>query len=191
MATRKPKGYVGRNHETIGTDIVAVLQILKLPEQVLGVEEATKLAAVKADDWYPIGWLIDLMEQLDSRIGQYGLLRMGRTIFKNAHEATARERLHSARDIVYALDKLYRGSNRGTDIGGWRVLKFEPGYCELEKNTPHHCLMEQGILSEAFAMVACPVMITQKQCIRTGADTCIYALTSSVIGMRWSGVPDT
>ena len=29
---RKPKGYLGIDHETIGSDIVAVIKILKLPD---------------------------------------------------------------------------------------------------------------------------------------------------------------
>ena len=33
---RKPRGYLGKGHETIGSDILAVMQMLKMPEQVLG-----------------------------------------------------------------------------------------------------------------------------------------------------------
>jgi hypothetical protein len=42
---------------------------------------------------------------------------------------------------------MYHHANRGTGIGGWKVLRFDAGYAELEKMTPHHCVMEQGILS--------------------------------------------
>jgi hypothetical protein len=187
MITRRPRGYVGRNHETVGADIVSVLHILKLPAQVLGEEEAARLADVKPQGWYKIDLMLDLMEKLDARIGQFGLLRMGRTIFKQSIDGVARQRLRSGRDVVEAFDHLYHSTNRGTDIGGWRVLVFEPGYAELEKTTPHHCMMEQGILLEAFALVGCPVMITQTKCFREGADCCVYALTSSVTDARWSG----
>ena len=36
--TRKPKGYVGTDHETIGSDILAVVAAIRLPEQVLGTD---------------------------------------------------------------------------------------------------------------------------------------------------------
>ena len=59
----RPKGYVGLRHETIGSDILSVAQILKLPEQTLGAELAGKLSRVKADRWYPIGDLLDHIER--------------------------------------------------------------------------------------------------------------------------------
>jgi hypothetical protein len=43
--SRKPKGYSGRQHETLGLDISAVVRVLKLPEQVLGEEECQRLRA--------------------------------------------------------------------------------------------------------------------------------------------------
>ena len=30
------------------------------------------------------------------------------------------------------------------------MLGFEPGKAELEKTTPHHCVMEEGIFSAAL-----------------------------------------
>jgi hypothetical protein len=184
---RKPRGYVGRDHETIGSDILAVLKILKLPEQVLGEEEARKLAAIKPGSWYPISWLLRLMNRLDEQLGHYALVRLGRTIFKESHEEQALRVLKSARDVLYGLDGMYHHANRGVDIGGWKVARFEAGYAELEKNTPHHCVMEQGILLAACAAVGCPVMIVQKQCFREGADYCLYALSSSLTNEKWCG----
>ena len=189
MHGRRPKGYLGKNHETLGSDILAVLQMLKLPAQVLGEDEAKRLAGVDPTAWYPIGWLIELMDHIDEHIGHYGLIRLGRTIFKQSHEARALETLRSARDVVYALDAMYHHANRGGDIGGWRVVKFGPGHAELEKTTPHHCVMEQGILSAACAAVGCPVSVTQTQCFREGADCCVYVLTSAVTDERWVGAP--
>lgn len=183
--TRKPKGYVGQGHETLGVDIVSVLQLLKNPEQVLGADEHRKLAAVEATGWYPIRWFIDLMDTLEAKMGHYGLVRLGRTIFKESQEEQAKQHIKSGRQLVEMLDGMYRHNNRGRDIGGWRVLDFKPGYCELEKTTPHHCAMEQGILSAAFSAIGCPVAVGQKQCFRKGAESCIFTLTSTVTGPAW------
>ena len=82
---------------------------------------------------------------------------------------------------------MYHHANRGTGIGGWKVLRFDPGYAELEKTTPHHCVMEQGILSGALAAVKCPGIVSQKQCFRQGADSCLYVISSSFTDERWFG----
>jgi hypothetical protein len=185
---RKPKGYVGSRHETIGSDILSVLQIFKLPAQVLGEAEACKLAAIDPAKWYPIEWLLDLMEKVETSVGRYALLQLGRTIFKRSHEEKALQVLKSGRDIIYGLDSMYRNANRGRNIGGWHVQLFEAGYAELEKTTPHHCVMEQGILSAAFAAVGCPVSLVQSACFRKGADSCVYTITSSVTDERWCGI---
>jgi hypothetical protein len=184
---RFPRGYRGLGHETIGSDILAVYRILKMPEQVLGADEAKKLATVDRERWYPIAWLLDLMEKLEASVGQYGLTSMGRTLFRLSHEKRVLEVARSARDILYGIDGMYHHSNRGTDIGGWTVIEFEPGVAALEKTTPHHCVMEQGILSAALTAVGCPSSVTQRQCLRDGADTCIYTITSVVTDKRWTG----
>ena len=145
---RRPKGYVGINHETIGSDILAVYQILKMPEQVLGQDEAQRLAAVNPEAWYPIEWLLDLMKSLDQHVGHYGLMQIGRTLFKLSHQERVIQVAKCARDIIYGIDGMYHHANRGRQIGGWRVLKFELGDAELEKTTPHHCSDRAGHSSQ-------------------------------------------
>lgn len=184
--TRRPRGYVGVQHETIGTDILSVLNILKLPEQVLGSDDARRLSEINAESWYPIEWLLELMERLDKHVGSYGLLRMGRELFKLSHEARVTEVAKCARDIVYGIDGMYHHANRGRHIGGWKVLRFEPGFAELEKTTPHHCVMEQGILSAALSAVGCPSNVSQSRCFRRGAETCVYEVSSAFVDHRWS-----
>ena len=184
---RKPRGYLGKGHETIGSDILAVLQILKMPDQVLGAEEVRKLSEVQMDGWYPIEWLLDLMDKVDKELGQYGLLQMGRRLFALSHEERLVQMARSAADVIYGIDGMYHHANRGSGIGGWKVMRFDPGYAELEKTTPHHCVMEQGILSAALAAVGCPGNVEQRQCFRQGADTCIYTISSSFTDARWGG----
>jgi hypothetical protein len=183
--TRRPKGYVGTNHETIGASLLAVLQILKLPEHVLGAEQVARLQKVDREAWYPVEWLLSLMETLDRSVGHYGLLRMGRRRFELSHKTRLPPR--SARDVIYGIDGMYRFANRGTDIGGWQVLRFEPGFAEIEKTTLHHCVMEQGLLSAAFAAANCPSILSQSQCFRQGADSCVYTISSAFSDERWSG----
>jgi len=172
---------------TIGSDVLAVAKILRLPEQVLGDEAVSRLSSVKPDAWYPIEWLLELMELLDKHVGHYGLLRMGRTLFQMSHKKRVAEICHSARDVVYGINDMYHFANRGHEIGGWKVVQFKAGYAELEKTTPHHCTMEQGILSEALATVGCPGIVAQHECFRSGDAYCLYTITSSLTDERWWG----
>jgi hypothetical protein len=187
MPVRRPRGYTVEDHETLGSDILAVLKILRMPEQVLGKEEWLQLQQVRAEDWYPIERLLGLMEILEAHVGPYGLMQMGRRLFELSHKDRVKVIAKSARDIIYGIDSMYHHANKGRGIGGWKVLKFEPGLAELEKNTPHHCVMEQGILTEALHTVSCPSNVTQTKCFRDGADVCVYQVTSAFIDQRWSG----
>jgi hypothetical protein len=36
------------------------------------------------------------------------------------------------------------------------VVLFQPGKAELIKTTPHHCVMEEGILTEALLTLQIP-----------------------------------
>lgn len=184
---RRPRGYVGTHHETIGSDILAVMKALHAPERALGAELAARLATVKPDVWYPIGWLLEALEAMDQRLGTFALKNVGWKLFELSHAERLKKVASSARDVLYGFDTLYRNANRGTDIGGWKVLSFGPGRAELEKTTPHHCVMEEGIMQEALRTLGVKSEVTQRQCFRKGADSCVFVITSPVTDDRWSG----
>lgn len=189
MPVRRPRGYHGEDHQTVGSDILAVLKILKLPEQVLGKQEYERLKRVDPNEWYPIEWLLRLMDMLEEHVGAHGLTQMGRRLFELSHKERVKLLARSAKDIIYGVDEMYHHANKGRGIGGWKVLKFEPGLAELEKNTPHHCQMEQGLLMEALLSVGCACNVRQLRCFRQGADTCVYQVTSTFVDARWAGEP--
>lgn len=187
MPVRRPRGYYGEDHTTLGSDILAVLKILKLPEQVLGTREWERLKRVRADGWYPIEQLLGLMEILEAHVGSYGLMQMGRRLYEMSHKQRVMLTARTAKDVLYGLDDMYRHSNRGSGIGGLRVLRFEPGLCEIENSTAHHCVALQGLMTEALLSVGTACNVVQTQCFLQGADTCIYRVTSAFVDKRWAG----
>ena len=184
---RLPKGYVGTRHETIGSDILSVLQVCTMPNQVLGADLAERLRKVDGDKWYPIQLQLEAMDVLADRVGHAGLIQMGRALFRLSHEERVKQVAKTAGDIVFSLDDMYHHANRGEQIGGWRVLAFSPGLAKLEKTTPHHCWMEEGILAEALRAVDVAAFVNQTECFRKGAEACIYTITSLIQDQRWMG----
>lgn len=184
--TRRPKDYLGTDHEAIGSDIRAVLAAVPEPEATLG-ELAARIEKLDPDGWYPIALLLEVMQILSERLGRFALLQTGRTLFKLSHSQRVKQAARSAADIVYGIDAMYHHANRGHQIGGWKVVRFVPGEAVLEKTTPHHCVMEEGILAEALNAVGIPAMVRQSACLLKGADACTYVITSSITDARWSG----
>jgi hypothetical protein len=182
---RLPEGYRGINHETVGSDILALPMALRFPEASLGAELYRKVSTLVPTQWYPIGVLLELTEALQAKSGSLAMRQMGRMIFDMSHKARVGPAAQSARDIVYGIDAMYHHANRGTDIGGWKVLTFEPGLAELWKNTPHHCGLEEGILLQAFSVLGIAVTIQQPVCFRNGAAACHLKIVSSVTDARW------
>jgi hypothetical protein len=187
MIPRRPDGYVGTHHETIGSDILSVMQALLMPDSVLPPDLLARVKEVKPDGWYPIQLMLDVMETLDAKVGKLALVQMGRRLFAASHAARVKQLAHSAGNILTSFDALYHHANRGEGIGGWKVKVFQPGKAVLEKTTPHHCMMEEGILSEALKTVGVPALVRQTQCFRQGAGFCVYELTSAVTDSRWMG----
>jgi hypothetical protein len=183
----RPVGYRGVNHQTIGSDILSVLNAVHFPEAVLGEDVVKKLNTIDPEGWYPIQDLLELMDTLEQRLGVGGLTKMGRHLFKLSHEAKLLEVASSGRDIVYGFNGLYHYANRGEGIGGWKVLRFEDGLAVMEKNTPHHCAMEEGIMVAAFGALNIPTSIKQERCLRRGDGVCQFKLDSTVRGERWLG----
>jgi hypothetical protein len=184
---RRPKGYRGLDHETIGTDILAVLRVLTLPQQLLGEALTRRCQQVQPDGWYPIGLLLELTETLALKVGPTVLVQMGRRLFELSHAERFKRTARSAADLVYGIDGLYRAANRGDDIGGWKVRSFGPGKATLEKSTPHHCALEEGIVHEALRSVGVPATVRQSSCFRQGAQTCVFELGSVLSDVRWHG----
>lgn len=187
MTKRLPRTYLGINHQTIGSDILSVVKALHAPEQSLGPALAKKLSEVKPDGWYPISVLLEALEVLDAKLGTFGLRSVGWELFRRSHAENMKKVASSAKDVLYGFDAIYHNANRGSSIGGWRVVRFEPGYAELEKTTPHHCVMEEGILEEALRAVGVTAEVSQSECFRKGADACHYVIRSQVTDERWSG----
>jgi hypothetical protein len=192
----KPKGYIGRNHETKGTSIAALLESLEaliggdvqrrnaLISKVLTAEQLQVFRSLDPQGWYPIELAIALMEAVDRNVGRYALMRMGRLLFRRSHQERELPTATCGYDIVHSLDRMYLQTNRGDRIGGWRVLRFDDGGAELEKTTPHHCSMEEGLLAQALSAVGGRAVISQKVCIREGDDRCHFVIHSA--GGRWS-----
>ncbi|HET6343302.1 MAG TPA: hypothetical protein VFH51_00165 [Myxococcota bacterium] len=184
---RLPEGYRGTHHETLGSDILAVSNALRFPEASLGTDLYRKVCTLEPARWYSIGLLLEVTEALQAKSGSLAMRQMGRMIFDMSHKARVGPASQSARDIVYGIDAMYHHANRGTDIGGWKVLKFEPGLAELWKNTPHPCGLEEGILLQALSVLGIAVTIHQPACFRNGADACHFKLVSTVTDARWTG----
>lgn len=183
----RPRGYDGVNHETIGSDILAALATIHQPVDVLGAAWVERLKSLKPDGWYPISMLLELLEHLEKRSGRAAVLKTGRQLFQDSHQGRVGETTKSAGDIVFGIDGLYHHANRGEGIGGWQVVEFRPGVAVLDKTTPHHCALEEGILHEALHTVGADAMIIQSKCLRAGADCCRFELRSAVRDARWMG----
>lgn len=188
MEPRRPRGYGGIDHETIGSDILAVPDTLRhlasqgrlgpkgVLDRVLSGTAMERLAVIEPDGWYPIEWLLEMTDTLASRIGASALRRVGRTLFQLSHAEHAATVLHCGLDVVRGIDGMYRHANRGTAIGGWEVLSTSGGIATLDKTTPHHCALEEGILSEALTTVGCRAVVLQESCFREGAPSCRFVI---------------
>jgi hypothetical protein len=174
------------DHEILGSDLLSVIAALPLADLVLGVELAGKLRSAKPDGWYPVSLFIETLDRVSLKVGRFGLLQLGRQIF--ASRADVFEKTgHHVGDTLHNMNALYRRANRGTNIGGWEMMVFRPGYAEMIKTTPPNCLMVEGIISEALRRIEVPTLIEQRQCVLKGAPHCRFVFTSSVTGPQWMG----
>ncbi|MFT3836097.1 MAG: hypothetical protein QM723_03755 [Myxococcaceae bacterium] len=187
---RRPDGYSGKDHQTIGSDILSVLNALIMPESVLGRRLLAKVKAVQPNDWYPIEFLLEVMEVVETRVGKTALSSMGRRLFQLSHAARLKETARAGADIIFGIDGMYHHANQGKDIGGWKVVMFQPGRARLEKRTPHACVMEEGILAEALQTIGVPSLVTQSGCVKNGDPFCTYEISSALTDARWKGSHD-
>jgi hypothetical protein len=186
-----PRGYRGIEHETLGSDILALFKVVQFPKQLLGEKLASELSSVAPDQWYPVAGQLEALEILAVRLGVSGLRQVGRHVFQLSHEATMKQFVHTAAELLKSVQSMYLRTNRGRDIGGWRILSFEHAKAELEKSTPHHCAMEEGILVQALTALGIPSHVYQSTCMRKGDDVCTFVVTSSASPALWGTMEST
>lgn len=178
---------MGGGHETIGSDIIAVFEAVLDVEATLGSHWMPLVRTLDPNGWYSIDLLLTLGDVISQRAGPAALAFMGEGIFKLSHERAFRERASSVGDLVFGIDAMYRRANRGSSIGGWRVLEFRPSCAVLEKTTPHHCQIDEGILRAAGQALGVPLKIGQRRCLLSGHDTCDFVLEGAPGEPRWMG----
>ena len=184
---RLPAGYRGINHETCGSDILAVVEALHFPHSILGAARMKRLEQVQRDGWYPIAELLEVMDVLDRHFGADGLRKLGRTIIRMSHAKLANDGVMCPRDFLNNVDRMYRLANRGTDIGGWALVSFSATRVELRKTTVHHCHMEEGIVMQVMEALRAPCRIEQTRCFRRGDDHCLFVLTPALASQPFEG----
>jgi hypothetical protein len=177
---------MGKKHETVGSDILALYRSLQLPELVLGATTAASIQAVVATEWYPIEMLLEPLEALSRASGDSAVRKVGRKLFQLSHAPRLRGTSMTARELFAGFDNMYRAANRGENIGGWRVLRFDRTSADLETSTPHHCALEEGILDEALRAIGVPARIEQTACVRKNAPACIFNVVPRNGDAGWS-----
>ena len=185
LPKRLPKGYLGLNHETLGSDVISLVQAITVVDQLLGKAKGHEIRTMKPDGWYPINMLLDALEAVEVKLGTSSLKKVGWTLFNLSHGDKFKATARAVRDLAYGIDGMYHHANRGTHIGGWQVLEFVPGRAVIEKTTPHHCIMEEGILEEGLRILKVPALVSQETCFRQGADSCRFVISSHVRDARW------
>jgi hypothetical protein len=116
-------------------------------------------------------------------MGRYALIRIGRTLFNLSHRDRVVGVAKCGYDIVYGIDAMYHHAHRGGGIGGWKVISFDDARAELEKTTPVHCAVEEGILAGALQAVGARAVVRQAECLRDGDPVCRFVIQSG--GGRW------
>lgn len=183
-----PVGYAGVGHETSGRDILAILGAVHVPELTFGPELATFLKTVQAEGWYPIERLLELLDVLDQKLGAFHLKQVGYNIVQRYLADQVKKHISNAHQLLHSFDSQYHLHNRGQNIGGWKVVSFTPGRAELEKTTPHHCLMEEGIFEEQLRIIGVSAKVSQPTCLRKGGPLCRFVVEARMVDERW-GTP--
>ncbi len=77
------------------------MHTMKSPEDILGAYWMARLHTIRPAEWYPIGTLIELQQQLIHRGGHASLVRMGRQLFRDSHQERLGPALRSAGDVLF------------------------------------------------------------------------------------------
>ena len=136
------------------------------------------LDSVKADEWYPVKILTDLLETVKRRAGKEQLVACGRGIFYALKDRLEREGVMTPQAMLESILREYLGCHRGESVGNWWIRSIEKGRAMVEDATMHDCALGEGILYGAVrASGGRDVKVVHAQCKERGDDVCINEVT--------------
>lgn len=96
--------------------------------------------------WYGMQQYLDAMHEVYQSFGPNLLFQMGKHIVTSSGLPMEASSLEMA---LYKLDQLYKRNHRGSEIGHYRLVNYNPERKEaqIECKNPYPCYLDRGILS--------------------------------------------
>ncbi len=162
-----------------GLNFLSILNAMQNPSLTLG-DNYTKYKTYDPESLYPAEEFISLTNEIEKRLGQLHLKKIGENIAEALKPTFDENNIHSAEDFLRSFVDLYNFSVIGEGKGTWELVSLDPTQRKavLRKDTPFNCILEEGILRRGLKLFSKDlVVVKQTTCVRKGDDFCTFEVS--------------
>lgn len=126
-------------------------------------------------EWYSQQAWLDAFAEIDSRVGEATLTRIGERIPDAAQWPSSVELIVAALDLI---NEAYQLNHRDGDIGYYDAEQVDAETVHVRCKNPYPCTFDKGIVRSVAEEVSLneEIMLTEvsEQCRKEGGEECIY-----------------
>lgn len=164
--------------ELLGAAINSIVGALLNREALLAdFSRKDELVGLRDDTFHPLSLYLDFCNYLETRLGLYAFLRLGRKLGAVVIATSFPKDMPSVAEAIAFINVAHQQFCRPV-VGAFEVTEESPGRRVVRYTAPYHCLLQEGIFYEVATRYGAPgATVTQAACRRKGADACRYEIT--------------
>jgi predicted hydrocarbon binding protein len=136
-----------------------------------------ELVGLRDDTLHPLSLYLDFCNYLETRLGMYAFLRLGRKMGAAVIATSFPKEISSVAEATAFVNVAHQQFCRPV-VGAFEVTEESPGRLVVRYTAPYNCLLQEGLFYEVALRYGAPgATVTHSACRRKGADACRYEIT--------------
>jgi hypothetical protein len=133
-----------------------------------------ELAKVDPSEFYPLSLYTELCDYLESRLGTYAFLRVGRKMAGAVMETAFPPDLKTVDDAIAQIDGAHKVFCRPL-VGAFDLEDRSPGKLTVRYTAPYNCVLQEGLFYEVAIRYGAPnASVVHSACRRKGEKACRF-----------------
>lgn len=163
--------------ELLGAAITGMRAALLNREALLAdFARKQEIEDVRDDTIHPLSLYIDFCNYLETRLGMYAFLRLGRKMGAAVIATSFPKEIRSVADAIAFVQVAHEQFCRPV-VGAFEVSEQSPGSLVVRYTAPYNCLLQEGLFYEVALRHGAPTAtVTHKVCRRKDAAACLYEI---------------
>jgi hypothetical protein len=164
--------------EFLGAAITGIRAALLNRDALLAdFSRRVEVEAVHDETLHPLSLYLDFCNYLESRLGMYAFLRLGRKMGAAVIATSFPKDIKNVAEAIAFIQVAHTQFCRPV-VGAFEAIEKGPGALHVRYTAPYNCLLQEGLFYEVAIRYGAPnATVTHAACRRKGEGACRYEIS--------------